>query len=114
LDAGIRLDNGEAIYTELLNVPLATPRFDQGPKSGSLTLTGSGLRSLPAGKAVTMAAVQYRSFSDGKRLIKSAVDWNLSVTDTVSDNGSSWQVGEITYAVAASPPSESMTVMEMD
>ncbi len=111
-DAGLKTARGTT-WVELLNVPLGRiPRYDDGPNNKSITLSGYGVQTIGAGKTVAVDKVQYRSYNDGKRSLRRSIDWNLCCGDTIIDNGESWTIGEIAYAMQAEPPGESMTVTE--
>lgn len=93
---GVRLPGVGEQLDELLRVPLLAARFDRGPQSGSITLSGDHATSI-GGQARPARAISYRGTNSGRRRVRCAMDpWLLPGDTLLLGGGESLLVREIT------------------
>jgi hypothetical protein len=99
---GVRFPDGLEQIEPMLEVQLATLRYDIGARSGSVTLAGSLDEAPGAAKTRRLRGISYRSESNGLRRVRCAIDSYLAPGDTADlGGGETLTVAEIVYAIDA-------------
>lgn len=98
--AGNRWNDGSYTTQEIARVTLAHMRLDYGTKSSTVSLDGMDLRTNPAPKTVALTGASYRSVADsGIVRYRCSINFDLRAGDTVTVNGETFVVGELSYQV---------------
>lgn len=112
ITAGYRYSDGDYQTTEIARVTLRNIRSDYGAKSSTISLDGIDTRTNASPKAVTLTGASYRSGADsGLVRYRVAMDFSVRPGDTVTVNGETFVVGELSYQVGDS--SAQMEVAEV-
>jgi hypothetical protein len=113
---GVRFPDGTEQMEEIARVHYEGIQINRGAYSDSITITGYKQSTNASPKEWTISGVSFYGLqSDGKRRIRAALDLFLRVGDTCiygTGGNDYFTVGQISYWVAAKPPSVNMEVQE--
>lgn len=108
---GVRFLGGESQLDVVLTTPVGAARWDGGPSSASLTLSGESAGKVVAPRTRLLSGVSYKAAQNGRRRWRCAVDQYLRPGDYAAlSDGETLTVAEITVQV--SPSGAMMEVAE--
>ena len=102
IHAGYRYSDGTYQTVEIARVTLRNVRLDYGPKSSTISLDGIATRTNASPKTVRLTGASYRSVADtGRVRYRCTMDFSVRPGDTVTVEGETFVVGELSYQVNA-------------
>lgn len=103
INAGYRWSDDSYTTQEIARVTLRNVRYDYGARSATVSLDGVDTRTNPAPKSVTLTGASYlNQDSDGRLRYRVQPQFDVRPGDTVTVNGDTFVVGELSYQVNAS------------
>ena len=101
INAGYRWSDDSYTTQEIARVTLRNVRYDYGARSATVSLDGVDIRTNPAPKSVTLTGASYlNQDSDGRLRYRVQPQFDVRPGDTVTVNGDTFIVGELSYQVA--------------
>lgn len=103
INAGYRWSDDSYTTQEIARVTLRNVRYDYGARSATVSLDGVDTRTNPAPKAVILTGASYlNQDSDGRLRYRVQPQFDVRPGDSVTVNGDTFVVGELSYVVNAS------------
>ena len=103
INAGYRWSDDSYTTQEIARVTLRNVRYDYGARSATVSLNGIDTRTNSAPKAVTLTGASYLNQDESGRLrYRVQPQFDVRPGDTVTVNGDTFVVGELSYQVNAS------------
>lgn len=114
VERGAVLQDGTTVWATIVTVPLDSMRYDNGPHSSSMTLSGHVTQTNTQPRTIPITRVISESLleSGQHKLRVGYVDFQLRPGDTIEYGATSWTAGLISIAVGANQ--QSMDITEAD